>query len=553
MADPTLLLCCALFVSAAWLLRTQFRQRSSYRIIHNIPGPPSNSWLKGNFMKFFDRHGQTFQQDVALNYGPVVRLEAFCGKKMLHISDPKALHTILIKEEIVYEETDAFFASHEMPRSFKLLFGDCLLATAGEHHRKQRKMLNPVFSVSHMRHMLPIFYSTIFKLREVVRAEVQSGKNEIDVLEWTGRAALELIGQGGLGYSFDPMVANTETRNAYGDAIKSINSNLLAVENLRRYLDILIDLGPRRFRRFVVDMFPNPHVQRLKYVVDTMDEKCREIFREKKTALAKGDEATLRQVGEGKDIMSILIKANSAASKEDRLPEDELIAQMSLLVSAATDTTSNTLSRILHLLAEHREMQEKLREEILKSGAGNGDISYDVLNKLPLLDAICRETLRRYPPVTILVRAPRKDSVLPLSEPICGVDGTMIREIPIPKGTELLIGAFGCNVSKSLWGEDSLEWKPERWLSPLPRAVTEASIPGVYSNLMSFIGGKRACIGFKFSEMEMKVVLSVMLSNFTFELTDKTIEWNIANVWYPTVGKDSDLPQLPLKVGLYKA
>ncbi|EED77220.1 predicted protein [Postia placenta Mad-698-R] len=129
----------------------------------------------------------------------------------------------------------------------------------------------------------------------------------------------------------------------------------------------------------------------------------------------------------------------------------------------------------------------------------------------------------------------------------------MIKEIPIPKGTELIIGTFGCNVSKSLWGEDSLEWKPERWLSPLPRAVTEASIPGVYSNLMSFIGGKRACIGFKFSEMEMKVVLSVMLSNFTFELSDKTIEWNIANVWYPTVGKDSDLPQLPLKVGLYKA
>lgn len=58
-----------------------------------------------------------------------------------------------------------------------------------------------------------------------------------------------------------------------------------------------------------------------------------------------------------------------------------------------------------------------------------------------------------------------------------------MKEVAIPKGTELLIGTFGCNVNKALWGEDSLEWKPERWLSPLPRAVTEASIPGVYSNL----------------------------------------------------------------------
>lgn len=53
------------------------------------------------------------------------------------------------------------------------------------------------------------------------------------------------------------------------------------------------------------------------------------------------------------------------------------------------------LSRILYLLAEHRELQRKLREEILESDAGSGNISYDELNKLPLLDAVCRETLRR--------------------------------------------------------------------------------------------------------------------------------------------------------------
>ncbi|EPS92689.1 hypothetical protein FOMPIDRAFT_1137457, partial [Fomitopsis schrenkii] len=96
-------------------------------------------------------------------------------------------------------------------------------------------------------------------------------------------------------------------------------------------------------------------------------------------------------------------------------------------------------------------------------------------------------------------------------------------------------------------------WKPERWLSTLPTAVTESRIPGVYSNLMTFSGGKRACIGFKFSEMEMKVVLSVLVSNFTFELSDKPIEWNVSAVMYPTVGKESNKPELPLKVGLYKS
>ena len=43
---------------------------------------------------------------------------------------------------------------------------------------------------------------------------------EIDLMNWMGRAALELVGQGGLGYSFDPLVENVP--NAYGDALKQL-------------------------------------------------------------------------------------------------------------------------------------------------------------------------------------------------------------------------------------------------------------------------------------------------------------------------------------------
>ena len=57
------------------------------------------------------------------------------------------------------------------------------------------------------------------------------------------------------------------------------------------------------------------------------------------------------------------------------------------------DTTSNALSRTLQSLAEHPHVQDKLREELLESGAAEG-IPYDDLNRLPLLDAVCRETLR---------------------------------------------------------------------------------------------------------------------------------------------------------------
>ena len=64
---------------------------------------------------------------------------------------------------------------------------------------------------------------------------------------------------------------------------------------------------------------------------------------------------------------------------------------------AGMDTTSNSLARVLQLLAEHSHVQDKLREEIVSAEENegrNGTLGYDQLMALPYLDAICRETLR---------------------------------------------------------------------------------------------------------------------------------------------------------------
>ena len=72
---------------------------------------------------------------------------------------------------------------------------------------------------------------------------------------------------------------------------------------------------------------------------------------------------------------------------------------------------------------------------------------------------------------------------MPLSEPIRLKDGTLTDAIPIPKGTRVLPNVGASNVDPALWGPDAHEWRPERWLEPLPRAVEEAHVPGVYSHL----------------------------------------------------------------------
>lgn len=66
------------------------------------------------------------------------------------------------------------------------------------------------------------------------------------------------------------------------------------------------------------------------------------------------------------------------------------------LVFAATDTTSGAIVRILQVLAEHPEIQQKVRDEIkaAKAQAGNQALSSEELAELPYFEAVCKETLR---------------------------------------------------------------------------------------------------------------------------------------------------------------
>ena len=57
------------------------------------------------------------------------------------------------------------------------------------------------------------------KLKIALEARVKDGGQEIDILAWMGRAALELVGQGMMGYSFDPLVE--EVHNDFAEAVKA--------------------------------------------------------------------------------------------------------------------------------------------------------------------------------------------------------------------------------------------------------------------------------------------------------------------------------------------
>ena len=126
----------------------------------------------------------------------------------------------------------------------------------------------------------------------------------------------------------------------------------------------------------------------------------------------------------------------------------------------------------------------------------------------------------------------RRDVVLPLSKPLEGVNGELIHEILVPNNTNVMISIIGANRNPDIWGPDSLEWIPERWLSPLPSSVSDAHVPGIYSHLfvvqvlfffdyniifrrMTFMGGGRACVYVFISFLQDRFTeFSIAASNF---------------------------------------
>ncbi|KAI0318183.1 cytochrome P450 [Amylostereum chailletii] len=528
---------------AAAVLFAFSRRYLAQRHLSVIPGPPSPSFMTGNLKQVFNPKALSFLGELDRLYGKVVRLSGTFGETQLMVSDTKALYSILIKDQNTFEEASPFIASN------LLVFGPGLLSTLGSTHKKQRKILNPAFSTNHMRRLIPMFQSITMELQNIMRKEIVSkGTQEIDMLDWMGKLALELIAQAGLGYTFKALEGEN---NDYALALKSFVPLVSTVQVWRKWLPDVVSIFPAKLLRFAAEHSPWPVVQSIVKVADTMYNTSKAAWEEKKEAVARGEDAMVNQVGGGKDIMSILLKANSSADEEDQLPDDQLLAQMTTFLFAGTDTTSSALSRIFHLLSLNPDVQEKLRQEVAAVGGEKGELGHDALHELPFLEAVCRETLRLYPPVALVQRNARKDAILPLGTPMKGHDGKDVSEIIVPNGTYIYVNIVGVNRDPEIWGPDADQWKPERWLTPLPESVAASHIPGIYANQLTFIGGGRACIGFKFSLLEMKVVLSQLLPVFRFAPAKTEIFWRFGSIVTPSVvGATSPKPFLPLEVSL---
>jgi len=219
-------------------------------------------------------------------------------------------------------------------------------------------------------------------------------------------------------------------------------------------------------------------------------------------------EAAKQGLGTDGDLYSVLLNSDSKA-----LRDEDIVGQTSLITIGGQDTTAKSLTFALIELAKNPQFQEDLRAEIHAAfGTDRENIPYD---SMPLLNAFIKEVLRLYPAAPFVDRTALKDVVIPVSESIATTSGTRVNQIHIRKGALVTIAIASYQRLTSRWGDDADKFRPTRWLDG---TVHQGEAVGPYANLLSFLGGPRACLGWRFAIFEMQVFLCELVGKFSFSL-----------------------------------
>ncbi|KAJ7260996.1 cytochrome P450 [Mycena rebaudengoi] len=492
--------------------------------LRSVAGPKAGHWFHGNFMDIKDNIGCSLQQEWVHQYGQTFRINGFFGLSQLYTRDTKAIAHIL-SNSYVYQKS--VIARYNLGR----IVGPGVLVVEEDVHKQQ----NPAFGVPQIRELTGIFIEKSIQLRDVWLGEAakNDGVGNVDVLSWLSKATLDIIGLAGFNYKFntlDPSAA----RDEFDEAFATITANQM------------------NFMSLVKAHYP--FLRAIPTKMDTLISKSqtimmrigRELLRESKNTIVEGETF---QSGRGRDLLSLLVRANTSKDipESQRLSDSDVLAQVPTFLVAGYETTSTAATWALFALTQDVVAQKRLRDELLTVSTDNPTM--DELNALSYLDCVVRETLRLHAPVPLTVRVAMRDDLIPLSTPYTDVNGTVHESLRILKGQEVLLPIFELNRDAEIWGPDALEFKPERWEASTP--VTN-SIPGVWGHMLTFLGGPRGCIGFRFSLVEMKALLFTLVRGLEFDLAVPAADIGIRFteiVQRPIVLSDSEAGnQLPLLV-----
>ncbi|XP_062181999.1 cytochrome P450 714C2-like isoform X2 [Phragmites australis] len=199
-----------------------------------------------------------------------------------------------------------------------------------------------------------------------------------------------------------------------------------------------------------------------------------------------------------KDLLHSIIEGSKAGPLRSCIPEDFIVDNCKNIYFAGHETTSTTAAWCLMLLASHPKWQSSARAEVLDVCQGN-PLHSDMLRKLKTLTMVIQETLRLYPPAPFVTRE--------------ALNNIKVGSINIPKGTNIRIPIALGHRDPAVWGPNPDRFDPDRFSNGIAGACKPSHM------YMPFGVGARTCAGQNLAMVELKVVLSLLLSKFEFALS----------------------------------
>lgn len=403
------------------------------------------------FPRLFKTHGDLVKFRVGPLYAHIVR-------------HPKDVARVLQENHTAYGKQTLGY------KKMKLLLGEGLVTSDGDFWLRQRRIAQPAFHRERIAGFADTMVGRTQEMLERVSAQAERGE-DVEMYREFCETAMEIAG--------DTLLSVDMSGEATAVA-KALEFVLPYVDNLTTTILPFAEKFPTRKNR------------EFKRQCKVLDDVVNGVIEDRRRMAERGDDLP-------NDLLTMLLEARDEDGSG--MSDEQLRDEVMTMFLAGHETTANTLSWTVMLLAQNPEWQQKLHEELASVLEDGRDPTLEDLRRLPLLDRVVKEGLRLYPAAWMVARNARVDSDL---------SGYAIK-----KDTVVFLSPYFTHRHPEVW-DDPEAFDPDRFLPE-----NEAKLPkGAY---IPFVAGPRQCIGKAFAEMELRLVLAMLVRDFRIELADSFV------------------------------
>ncbi|XP_065372226.1 probable cytochrome P450 9f2 [Calliphora vicina] len=405
------------------------------------------------------------------------------------VRDPQLIKHVMIKDFDHFVNRRNFM---DTGGSDNLLINS-LFFMQNDKWRDMRNTLSPAFTGSKMRQMFKLIVLEIEESMQYLKDEINNSNAEdkgleVDIKDFTSRLTVDIIASTAFGLEVNSF--KNRNNEFYTKAQKAINFT-----PMQQFKMFIMELLPKVAKIFKLSMFDKVFVNYFRrLVLDAMKYRVEHNIK-------RPDMINLLMEARG------VIPTDTPKNHFREWCDLEVVSQCFLFFFAGMEPSSVTMSFSVHELMENPDVQEKLYEEIQKFSEDLEDdsLTYDILHKMPYMDMVVSEILRKWPITLVTDRVCNKDFVYE----------SQGKRLEIKKGESLRIAMCGIHRDPKYYPEpDVLD--PERF-SDENKSKLES---GAY---LPFGLGPRVCIANRFAIMEIKAFLFYLLRDYRLEASPKTM------------------------------